>query len=192
VQLDRVPPARSAQEQESGTATPPGGVGTGACSSSDSTFPRPPLTPAGVLSCALVLVLCVGLLGQGQRYSVDPRFCSPVATLRTYWESLRQGDAETASLCIEEGSYTGPFPGAVWFMPPSRNLRLTEVHELPVRHGRVLVNYEVHYLALGVSEELSFRSESQLTEHQGEWRITPPFGEVNVQEWRPIRRLAPI
>jgi hypothetical protein len=139
-----------------------------------------------------VLLLCVALVGQGQRCAVDPRFCSPVATLRTYWESLRQGDAETASLCIEDGSYTGPYPGAVWFMPPSHDLTLAAVHELPVRRGRVLVNYEVHYFALGASEELSFRSESQLVERHGEWRITPPFGEVNVQEWQPIRRLAPI
>jgi len=192
VQLDRVPPPRPVRQQESGTVAPPVGVGMAACPSPDSPSPSPPLAPAGPLSCALVLLMCVALLGQGQRCIIDPRFNSPIATLRTYWESLQQGDAETASLCIEDGGYTGPYPGSVWFMPPSRNLTLTEVHALPVRRGRVMVNYEVHYFALGAAEELSFKTESQLVEHHGEWRITPPFGEVNAQPWQPIRRLAPI
>lgn len=192
MQLDRVPPARPVPEEESGTAAPPVGVGMAACPSPDSPFPPPPLAPAGALSYVLVLLLCVALLGQGQRCTIDPRFSSPIATLRTYWQSLELGDAETASLCIEEGSYTGPYPGSVWFMPPSRDLTLSAVHALPVRRGRVMVNYEVHYFALGAAEELSFRTESQLIERHGEWRITPPFGEVNAQEWKPIRRLAPI
>ena len=140
----------------------------------------------------MLLLLCFAVLGQGQRCEVDPRFGSPASTLLTYWEALRSGDAETASQCIEDGNYTGPYPGAVWFMPPTRDLRLEAVRSLPVRRGRVMVNYEVHYFALGVSEELSFRTESHLVQVRGEWRIAPPFGNVSVQEWRPLHRLTPI
>jgi hypothetical protein len=151
-----------------------------------------PTERVSALSWLLLLTLCLAVLGQGQRCEVDPRFGSPGATLQTFWEALRLGDAETASLCIEEGSYTGPFPGMVWFMPPSHDLRLDAVHSLPVRTGRVMVNYEVHYSVLGAAEEFSFRTENHLVQVRGEWRIVPPFGNVGMQEWGPIHRLAPI
>lgn len=151
-----------------------------------------PAERIGALSWLMLLVLCFAVLGQGQRCEVDARFASPTATLHTFWEALRSGDAETASQCIEEGSYSGPYPGTVWFMPPSRDLRLEAVHALPVRPGRVLVNYEVHYFAVGAAEELSFEIGSHLVEARGEWRIVPPFGNVSLHEWRPIHRLVPI
>jgi len=55
-----------------------------------------------------------------------------------------------------------------------------------------MVNYEVHYFALGASEEFSFQTASHLVRVQGEWRIVPPFGDVSAQESPPIHRLAPI
>jgi len=137
-------------------------------------------------------VLCFSVLGQGERFRVDPRFRTPNATLDTFWQALRSDDAETASLCLEDGGYTGPFPGAVWFLPPTRDLRLEAIHTLPVRRGRVMVNYEVHYFAVGVAEELSFHTENQLVQVRGEWRITPPLGNASFPEWRPIHRLTPI
>jgi hypothetical protein len=140
----------------------------------------------------LLLVLCFGVLGQGQRCETDPRFGSPISTLKTYWEALSAGDAETAAQCIEDGSYTGPYPGAVWFMPPTRDLRLEAVQLLPVHRGRVMANYEVHYFAQGIAEELSFRTENHLVQVRGEWRIAPPFGDVSQQQWRPLHRLTPI
>jgi hypothetical protein len=164
----------------------------GECSSHDAASHLPPIQKAGALAWAMLLVLCLSVLGQGERCEVDPRFASPGATLHTFWEALRAGDAETASQCIEDGGYTGPFPGMVWFMPPSHDLRLEAVHSLPVRRGRVMVNYEVHYFALGVSEELSFRTENHLVQLRGEWRIAPPFGNVSTQEWVPLHRLSPI
>jgi len=191
VQLDRVPLSRSIL-QETGTPAPPGGVGTLACASDETPSRAEPAEQVSGLSGLMVVCLCFALLGQGQRCDVDPRFASPTATLQTYWEALRAGDAETASMCIDEGSYTGPYPGSVWFMPESRDLRLESVHALPVRPGRVLVNYEVHYFALGASEEFSFSTGSHLVRVRGEWRIVPPFGDVSVQELRPIHRLAPI
>lgn len=191
MQLDRVPLSRS-NPQETGTPAPPGGVGRDACPGHPIPSDAEPTEKVSARSWLMLLFLCFAVLGQGERFEVDPRFGSPGATLGTFWEALRLGDAETASLCIEDGSYAGPYPGTVWFMPPSRDLRLEAVHALPVRPGRVMVNYEVHYFALGVSEELSFQTENHLVQVRGEWRITPPFGNVSMQEWRPIHRLAPI
>jgi hypothetical protein len=191
VQLDRVPLPRPVS-QETGTPTPPGGVGSVACANDEVLSSATPRERVSALSWLLVLTLCFSVLGQGQRCEMDPRFGSPVSTLRTYWEALSAGDAETASECIEDGNYTGPYPGAVWFMPTTRDLRLEEVHSLPVRRGRVMVNYEVHYFALGIAEELSFRTENHLVQVRGEWRIAPPFGNVSQQQWRPLHRLTPI
>lgn len=163
-----------------------------ACSSDHIPSRTEPAERASALSWLMLVCLSFALLGQGQRCDVDPRFGSPLATIQTYWEALREGDAETASLCIDEGSYTGPYPGSVWFMPPSHDLRVEAAQTLPVRPGRVLVNYEVHYFALGASEEFSFRTGSHLVRARGEWRIVPPFGDVSSQDFRPIHRLAPI
>ena len=191
MQLDRVPPVRE-NSQESGTPAPPDGVGSDACSSAEPASSAPPGERAGALSWLLLLMLCFSVLGQGERFAVDPRFHSPSSTLQTFWQALRSDDAETASLCLEDGGYTGPFPGAVWFLPPTRDLRLESIHTLPVRRGCVMVNYEVHYLAVGVVEELSFQTENQLVQVRGEWRISPPLGNVSLPEWRPIHRLSPI
>jgi hypothetical protein len=54
------------------------------------------------------------------------------------------------------------------------------------------VNYEVHYHAIGVSEELSFPVENQLVQVRGEWRIAAPFGNASLPVTRPIHRLLPI
>lgn len=191
MQLDRVPLSRPVA-QESGTPAPPDGVGTVACANIQSPSSPEPRERVRALSWMMLLVLCFAVLGQGQRCDVDPRFGSPASTLLTYWEALRSGDAETAAQCIEDGNYTGPYPGSVWFMPPTRDLHLEDVHSLPVRRGRVMVNYEVHYFAYGVGEELSFHTENHLVQVRGEWRIVPPFGNVSAQEWRPLHRLAPI
>jgi hypothetical protein len=163
-----------------------------ACPSHETPSQLPPTERASAPAWVLLLLLCLSVLGQGQRCEVDPRFGSPGATLRTFWEALRLGDVETAEECFEDGGYTGPFPGMVWFMPPSHDLRLEAVHSLPVRRGRVMVNYEVHYFALGVAEELSFSTENHLVQIKGEWRIAPPYGNVSTQEWKTLHRLAPI
>ena len=178
--------------QDSGTTGAPVGVDPAACPCPVPTSSPPPAPRARPRSWLLLLVLCLGVLGQGERCEIDPRFASPTATLRTFWEALRAGDMEAAEACIEEGDYSGPYPGWVWFMPPSRDLRLESVQPLPVRRGRVVVDYEVHYFALGASEELSFKTQSQLVEARGEWRITAPYGNVTTLEWRPIHRLVPI
>jgi len=191
VQLDRIPP-RSLAREETGTPAPPAGVVPDACSIQPSLAPPVPAPRAGIRSWALVLLLGFAVLGQGSRCQVDVRFRSPLATLVTFWNALRDGDAETASLCLEDGEYQGPLPGTVWSLPPTRSLRLQSVNQLPVRRGLVMVNYEVHYLAEGVSEELSFPVENRLVQVRGEWRISAPLGEASVPVTRPIHRLLSI
>ena len=158
-----------------------------------ASIPDPTPAPrAGVRAWALVLFLCAAVLGQGSRCQVDARFATPHATLDTFWKALADGDAETAAMCLERGDYEGPFPGTVWSMPPTRELRLETLSQLPVRRGLVMVNYEVHYHAIGVSEELSFPVENQLVQVRGEWRIAAPFGNASLPTTRPIHRLLPI
>jgi len=128
------------------------------------------------------------VLGQGQRCTLDPRFASPDSTLRLFWEALRAGDAETASMCIEDGGYTGPYPGMVWFLPPASQLRLESIRSLPVQRDRVMVSYIVHCYPSATSEELSFQTENQLVRVRGEWRICSPVGSVSLPGWNPEYR----
>ena len=132
--------------------------------------------------------MCLGVLGQGERYLVDSRFTSPSSTLQVFWQALHSGDAETASLCIEDGGYTGPYPGMVWFLPTSSAIRVDSIRTVPVLHDRVMASYMVHCFPLGVHEDLSFRAENQLVRVRGEWRICSPVGEVELPDWTPAIR----
>jgi len=134
----------------------------------------------------LVLVVACSLLGQGERCRIDPRFRSPSTTLLTYWESLRQGDGDSAFSCFVEGRHDLPMPGALWFLPPTDDLWLAAFRSLPVTSGRVMVSYEVHYRPRGVAEERMFKTGSELVRLKGEWRISQPLGEVSMPEWKPV------
>jgi len=131
-----------------------------------------------------VLLASLTLLGQGERSRVDPRFRSPSATLLTYWEALREGDADAAFDCFVSRRDDQPMPGALWFLPPTDELWLEAVHQLPVTTGRVMVRYEVHYKPRGTGEERSFPTGSELVRTQGEWRITQPLGQASMPEWK--------
>ena len=109
---------------------------------------------------ALILVAALSLLGQGERFRVDPRFRSPSTTLLAYWEALRQGDGDSAYECFVEGRHDLPVPGALWFLPPTDDLWLTGFRSLPVTAGRVMVTYEVHYRPRRVGEERMFKTGS--------------------------------
>jgi hypothetical protein len=116
---------------------------------------------------------------------VDPRFISPGATLATYWEALRAGDAEGAWECLVEGRHALPRPGMLWFLPPTEELRLDAFRSLPLSGGRILVSYEVHYRPAG-GDPRWFRSADELVRMRGEWRIARPVGEASMPEWQPI------
>jgi len=135
---------------------------------------------------ALILVAALSLLGQGERFRVDPRFRSPSTTLLAYWEALRQGDGDSAYECFVEGRHDLPVPGALWFLPPTDDLWLTGFRSLPVTAGRVMVTYEVHYRPRRVGEERMFKTGSELVRTHGEWRISQPLGEASMPEWKGV------
>jgi hypothetical protein len=128
------------------------------------------------------------LLGQGERCKIDPRFASPSSTLRTYWQALLDGDAETAWSCFVEVRPELPLPGMVWFLPPSDSLKLADFRALPVTNGRVLVRYQVEYVPHGVAEVRSFPSAEEVVRLHGEWRIARRVGEVAYPDWTPTSR----
>lgn len=132
------------------------------------------------------------LLGQGERCRVDPRFGTPSATLTTYWSALRDGDAETVAECVLDDAQGQPFPGMLWFMPPTRELRLGEFRSLPVSAGRLYVTYEVRFRPLGALEEQRFETGHELVRLHGGWHIARGLGEASLPEWQPIPRAVDI
>lgn len=140
----------------------------------------------------MALALSVGLLGQGERCSIDARFSTPTTTLSTYWNALRSDDDATAIDCLLEGPYDVPYPGALWFMPPTEWLELDAFRSLPVTAGRVLVTYEVRFLPVGASLEQRFTTSHELVRGHGEWRIARTIGEAGMPEWKPIPRAVDI
>jgi hypothetical protein len=132
---------------------------------------------------AIVALASVSLLGQGERYQVDPRFSSPSATLHTYWRALQAGDAEAVWDCLAEMRDPMPVPGMLWFLPATDELTLEAFRSLPVTAGRVMVTYEVRFTPRGSSEERSFRTGDELVRERGEWRITRAAGEASMPDW---------
>jgi len=122
----------------------------------------------------------LSLLGQGELCRVDARFVSPSATLTTYWEAMRSGDAEGVWECFVEGRHDLPLPGMLWFLPPIESIELAEFRSLPITAGRVVVTYEVRYVPTGVAEERSFRTGDELVRMRGQWRIARPYGQASV------------
>jgi len=109
-----------------------------------------------------------------------------VTTLQSYWEALREGDADAAADCFVEGNGNSPLPGALWFLPPTDHLWLAGMETLPVSTTRVLISYEVHYRPVDSGEERMFRVGSELVRSKGEWRIATPLGEASLPQWRPV------
>ncbi len=130
-------------------------------------------------------VLLLAVLGQGERFHLDQRFRTVDATLVTYWEALRANDAGAAWQCMAN-EVAMPYPGMLWFLPPSDELRIADLHALPVERGRMVVSYEVRYRPRGSSVELSFHTSSELVRLRGEWRIAHPIDAASVPEWRPL------
>ena len=142
-------------------------------------------------SLRLVLALLLGglsLLGQGEECRVDSRFISPSATLATFWEALRVGDADAVWECFVEGRHDLPVPGQLWFLPPTDRITLAEFRSLPVTGGRILVSYEVRYVPRGLDQERCFRTGDELVRLRGLWRITRPIGQASMPDWEPTPR----
>lgn len=185
MQLHRLIPRRAAAF--SGTPEAPAGVVSPDDAADTRVVPAPaPRSRAGAREWLLMAAVAWSLLGLGERCRVDPRFTSPSSTLGAYWEALRAGDDEAIAECLIEGPHDLPFPGMLWFLPPTRMFRLEHFRSLPVQSGRVMVTYEVHYLPQGAREEQTFRTGNELVRTRGEWRIAKPLGEAGMPEWRPV------
>lgn len=210
MQLDRLPPARPGPVPPG--APDPGGPGAPALAH-DATFSGTAATPCGVyppdrsggdggtaaprrriraLHRALVGLASFALLGQGERFVVDPRFSSPSATLVTYWSALRDNDERTVAQCVLEDVEGQPFPGMLWFMPPTREVRLESFRSLPVTSGRLFVTYEVRFRPVGAVEEQAFQTGNELVRTRGEWRIARGLGPAGLPEWHCIPRAVDI
>lgn len=195
MQLDRVPPRPAAANppdpEMRGTRTAWSGVSPDGLSGGDGGRLVGPRRRVRVRTLLLVVAATFSLLGQGERCRVDPRFSTPSATLATYWSALRDGDAATVAECVTdiEGQ---PFPGMLWFMPPTRTVQLDHFRSLPVSAGRLLVSYQVRFRPLGALEELSFPTGHELVRRRGRWRIARGFGSASLPEWKPIARAVDI
>jgi hypothetical protein len=141
--------------------------------------PAVPHRPARTRVWLGAVVLTVLLLGTGERWKADARFRSPSSTLDTYWQALRHDDDFTAEECLLDPDREVPMPGSLWFLPPTTALRITNMHQLPVESGRVMVTYEVRFVPLGGGGEQVFRTAAEMVRDRG---------EVSLPEWKPIRR----
>ncbi len=197
MQLDRVPPRLHGPVwsppalEDSGTGAPDSGVCSDGRSGGDGQAGAP-RHRIRIRHRALVGLAVFALLGQGERCVVDPRFGSPSATLATYWSALRDGDARTAAECVLEDAEAQPFPGMLWFMPPTREVRLESFRSLPVTAGRLFVTYEVRFRPLGALVEQRFQVGHELVRARGEWRIARGLGPASLPQWRPIPRAVDI
>lgn len=179
------PPATPLDFDVPGTSEPSSGVAADDSRATVAVAPR-----RGPRARYLVAV-CLGafsLLGQGEECRVDSRFVSPSATLATFWEALRVGDADGVLECFVEGRHDLPMPGQLWFLPPTDRITLAEFRSLPVTGGRMLVSYEVRYVPRGLDEERSFRTGDELVRLRGLWRIARPIGQASMPEWEPTPR----
>ena len=186
VQLDRVPLSPRFRE-ESGPQTPAAGV----------TPEGAPLTApvalrrhvrAGARALAAIVLGALSLMGQGERYRIDPRFVSPTRAIASFWEALRHDDEAGAAQCMVEGPHDLPYPGMLWFLPPTTELRIGEFHSMPVENGHVLITYVVRYRPVGLPAEQAFVTGCEMIRQRGEWRIVKPMGEVNMPDWKPLPR----
>lgn len=198
MQLDRVPPRRGAScplaasgPDIPGTGVPPEGVYRDDRSGGNGGDPAPSRR-IRTWQFAVLGLAAFALLGQGERCQVDPRFGTPSATLTTYWSALRDGDSETVAECVLDDAQGQPFPGMLWFMPPTRELRLGEFRSLPVSSGRLYVTYEVRFRPLGALEEQRFETGHELVRSPGGWHIARGLGEASLPEWQPIPRAVDI
>ena len=139
-----------------------------------------------------IALFALSLLGQGERYRIDSRLTSPQRTIANFWLALRRDDDVGASQCMVEGQHNLPFPGMLWFLPPTKEFKLSNFKTMPIEGGRVLVTYVVRYIPVGLESEQAFVTSFEMVRTRGEWRIVRPVGEASMPEWKPIPRAVDI
>ena len=143
---------------------------------------------AGWRAFAMLILVCASVLGQGERYDVDPRFVSPGATLTTYWEALKANDIQTVADCFVDAESALPFPGMLWFLPPVDELDIRSVHLESAERGHLVAVYEVRFRPKGSTETQQFHTSTELRRIRQQWRIVPQSGEAGMPAWRPYPR----
>ena len=129
----------------------------------------------------MVLVFaCFTLLGQGERFQVDPRFRSPDSTLLTYWEALRSNDPVTVAECFADPEQAVPLPGMLWMLPVADALKLNSVRLEAQVDGSTQAIYEVCFRPAGSIEDLHFLTTNALVRIQGEWHLVLTGGELAI------------
>lgn len=180
MQLDRVPPPTKTQLD--GTLSPYPGVETERCGGTSRG------RKADWRLRLTATLMSFTLLGQGEQARIDPRFVRPDATLVAYWEALRQNDVEGVQECVYEFEDGLPFPGMLWFLPPTREFTLSSIRCVPIDAHRVVAAYEVRFRAIGMVEERRLPVVTELVLDRGEWRVRSALAETGVLELRPIPR----
>ncbi len=135
-----------------------------------------------------IVLACVTLVGQGERFDVDARFRSPGATLETYWRAVRRNDLPTVAQCFVEPQASLPFPGMLWFLPPVERLQLQSVHLASGTADDVVVVYQVRFTPRGYADDQIFATSSELRRMGHEWRLVPGNGQTAVPDWKPYPR----
>ncbi|HTM58342.1 MAG TPA: hypothetical protein VL123_07995 [Candidatus Udaeobacter sp.] len=187
MQLDRVPPP-ARPDDVSGTTPEAGGVLEAAAAKHSLILPGRRGKPLSIRGVLLILLGMISVLGQGERYRADPRLSSPSRAIASYWEALRRDDEQGALDCTAEGNFDVPYPGMLWFLPPTTDLTLTAFKSLPITSDRVMVSYIVRYRPVGMAIEQAFVTGCELVRRRGEWRIVAPIGEASMPEWQPTSR----
>ena len=60
------------------------------------------------------------------------------------------GDEAGVAECLVQGARDLPFPGMLWFLPPTRALWIDDFRSLPVQSGRVLATLVERAKSLGI------------------------------------------
>lgn len=201
MQLDRVPPpahpaptgTRPGSGELSGTATRPSGVWNGGTGRVRSWWLAARIWPrSGWRAWALVFA-ALSLLGQGERYRLDPRFDTPTATLLTYWEAVQRDDAQGVAECFAEPTRAVPYPGMVWEIPPARTLGLYSVRCERSGQNRVVATYEVRVTARDALDPQRLAISTVLVKLRGAWRIEDALGDMtSLDAGMPVRRVVDI
>jgi hypothetical protein len=135
----------------------------------------------------LLLLASLSLLGEGERFRIDPRFKTPSATIFTYWRALRFNDVQTVQECFSEPSASLPFPGMLWFLPPVDDMNLNSMRLVSAESGHLIAMYEVQFKPAGTELIQSFLVSTELQRVGHEWRIVPPSGDSGLPTWQTYR-----
>jgi hypothetical protein len=159
--------------------------------SGDSAFTVERVRRPGARRMVLLLLLAMSLMGQGERFQIDPRFRTPSATLHTYWEALRRQDLTTVNDCLTDPGLLRPFPGMLWFLPPVDEIQLKSMRLVGAEAGRMIAVYEVQFLPSGTEDLQTFVTTTELRRVGQEWRVVPAEGD-ELPAWQPFPRAVDI